>query len=226
VRCEVGNGLREAIDKSRKKDITEGEIRQSMATNESGQRSYFSAKPTAGFDQAVRFMPRPEIEQRPESGDKSFLSVFAFDGTAPEAINSRLAILGMVWAFTVKKATGLTVAEQLFNPATSGLVYFVGTVRVVTATDGQTRPSVTSDKVLVRQIRVNAMLTSDKVKPELLCPRWLPCRCHVGWLDVLPLYCTGCRAHSSMEGANGCHRGAYGQRVGRIQMKERHERMK
>jgi hypothetical protein len=46
------------------------------------------------------------------------------------------------------------------------------------------RPSVTSDKVLVRQIRVNAMLTSDKVKPELLYPRWLPHRCHVGWLDV------------------------------------------
>jgi hypothetical protein len=30
------------------------------------------------------------------------------------------------------------------------------------------------------------MLTSDKVKPELLCPRWLPRRCHVGWLNVLP----------------------------------------
>jgi hypothetical protein len=45
-------------------------------------------------------------------------------------------------------------------------------------------PSVTSDKVLVRQIRINAMLTSDKVKLELLYPRWLPRRCHVGWLDV------------------------------------------
>jgi hypothetical protein len=42
------------------------------------------------------------------------------------------------------------------------------------------RPSVTSDKVLVRQIRVNAILTSDKVKPELLCPRWLPRCCHGG----------------------------------------------
>jgi hypothetical protein len=51
-------------------------------------------------------------------------------------------------------------------------------------TDMSICPSVTSDKVLVRQIRVNAMLTSDKVKPELLCPRWLPRCCHVGWLDV------------------------------------------
>jgi hypothetical protein len=46
--------------------------------------------------------------------------------------------------------------------------------RVVTATNGQTRPSVTSDKTRVRHIRVNGMLTSDRVKPELLCPRWLP----------------------------------------------------
>jgi hypothetical protein len=51
-------------------------------------------------------------------------------------------------------------------------------------TDRHVRPSVTSNKVLVCQIRVNAMLTSDKVKLELLCPRWLPRRCHVGWLDV------------------------------------------
>jgi hypothetical protein len=118
VRCEAGKGLRETIDESTKKDITEGEIRQSMATNESEQRSYFGAKPTAGFDQAVGFTPRPEIERRPETGDKSFLSVFAFDGAAPEAINCRLAMLGMVWAFAAEKATGLTVAEQLFNPAT------------------------------------------------------------------------------------------------------------
>jgi hypothetical protein len=51
-------------------------------------------------------------------------------------------------------------------------------------TDTSVCPSVTSDKVLVRQIRVNAMLTYDKVKPELLCPQWLPRCCHVGWLDV------------------------------------------
>jgi hypothetical protein len=63
--------------------------------------------------------------------------------------------------------------------------------------DRRTDTSVTSDKVLIRQIRVNAMLISDKVKPELLCPRWLP-RWMVGC--KLPLYCTGCRAHSSMEG--------------------------
>jgi hypothetical protein len=56
--------------------------------------------------------------------------------------------------------------------------------RVVTATDGQTRPSVTSDKARVRHIRVNGMLTSDRVKLELLCPRWLPHHCHVGYLAI------------------------------------------
>jgi hypothetical protein len=84
-----------------------------------------------------------------------------------------------------------------------------GLVRVVMATNGQTRPSVPSDKVQVRQIRVNAILTSDKVKPELLCPRWLP-----RWMAgcKLPIYCTGYRAHS-------CKDGTYGQGVGRARMK-------
>jgi hypothetical protein len=74
-----------------------------------------------------------------------------------------------------------------------------------------------SDKALVRQIRINAMLTSDRVKPELLCPRWLP-RWMVGY--QLPLYSTGCRPHSSMGGANGYHRGAYGWRVGPVRQGE------
>jgi len=132
VRCEAGKGLREVIDESTKKEITEDEIRKSMETNESEQRSYFGAKPTDGMEKAVGFVPRPEIERRPETGDKSFLSVFAFDGAAPEAINCRLAMLGMVWAFVAEKATGLTVVEQLFNPTTSGLVYFVGAVQLFT----------------------------------------------------------------------------------------------
>jgi len=132
VRCEAGKGLREVIDESTKKEITEAEILKNQETNESEQRSYFGAKPTAGFDQAVGFTPRPEIERRPETGDKSFFSVFAFDGAAPEVINCRLAMLGMVWAFAAEKLTGLSVAEQLFNPSTSGLVYFVGAVQLFT----------------------------------------------------------------------------------------------
>jgi hypothetical protein len=81
--------------------------------------------------------------------------------------------------------------------------------RVVTATDGQTRPSVTSDKVLVRQIRVNAILTSDKVKPELLCPQWLLRRCHIEWLDVSFYYIARAAEHIALlrarTGAIGVH---------------------
>jgi hypothetical protein len=132
VRCEAGKGLRETVDESTKKEVTEGEIRNNMQSNESEKRSYFGAKPTPGFDQAVGFTPRPEIERRPETGDKSFWSVFAFDGAAPETINGRLAMLGMVWAFVAEKATGLTVVEQLFSPSTSGLVFFVGAVQLFT----------------------------------------------------------------------------------------------
>ena len=80
---------------------------RSPLTNELEQRSYFGAKPTAGFDQAVGFTPRPEIERRPETGNKSFFSVFAFDGAAPVVINCHLAMLGMVWAFVVEKVTGV-----------------------------------------------------------------------------------------------------------------------
>lgn len=105
---------------------------KNQETIESEQRSYFGAKPTAGFDQVVGFTPRPEIERRPETGDKLFLSFFAFDGTAPETINCRLAMLGMVWAFVAEKATGLTVLEQLFNSSTGGLVFFVGAVQFFT----------------------------------------------------------------------------------------------
>ena len=115
------------------KEITGHEIVKNQETNESEQRSYFGARPIAGFDQVVGFT-RPEIERRPETGDKLFLSFFAFDGTAPETINCRLAMLGMVWAFVAEKATGFTVLEQLFNFSTSGLVFFVGAVQLFTYT--------------------------------------------------------------------------------------------
>jgi hypothetical protein len=41
------------------------------------------------------------------------------------------------------------------------------------------RSSVMSDKVRVRPIRVNVLLTLDRVNLDLLCPRWLPHCCHI-----------------------------------------------
>jgi hypothetical protein len=40
-------------------------------------------------------------------------------------------------------------------------------------------PSITSNKVRVRPIRVNVLLTLDRVNLDLLCPWWLPHRCHI-----------------------------------------------
>ena len=44
---------------------------------------------------------------------------------------------------------------------------------------------VRSDRAHVSDMTVNGMLTSDRVKPELLCPRWLPHRCHVGFSAIM-----------------------------------------
>jgi hypothetical protein len=42
------------------------------------------------------------------------------------------AMLGFVWAVVAEKMTGLTVLEQLFSPASAGLVYFVGAIQLLT----------------------------------------------------------------------------------------------
>ncbi|KAI5079310.1 hypothetical protein GOP47_0004789 [Adiantum capillus-veneris] len=71
-------------------------------------------------------------EPRPETGDRSLRSLFAFDGAAPESINGRMAMVGFVWALAAEKLTGLSVMEQLFNPATSGLLWFAAAVQLFT----------------------------------------------------------------------------------------------
>ncbi|KAG0556898.1 hypothetical protein KC19_11G087100 [Ceratodon purpureus] len=131
VRCEAGNdragGLREAVDQATKKTITKDDILRNQETNESEKKSVFGTEPTSGS-----LYPRPEVERRPETGDKSFTGLFAFDGAAPETINGRLAMVGLVWAFLAEKATGLTVFEQLYTPGQTGLVFFVGAVQLFT----------------------------------------------------------------------------------------------
>jgi hypothetical protein len=47
------------------------------------------------------------------------------------------------------------------------------------------------DKAHVRLIGVNFILTFDKVKTKLLCPRWLPHGCNFGWLDASFHYIQG-----------------------------------
>ncbi|KAG6557892.1 hypothetical protein Mapa_000069 [Marchantia paleacea] len=122
VRCE---GMRETVDKITKKEITIEEIVQNQEVNESEKQSVFGAKPTSGS-----FYPRPEVERRPETGDKSLESIFAFDGAAPETINGRLAMVGIVWAAIAEKVSGLTVFDQLYTQGT-GLVFYVALVPLI-----------------------------------------------------------------------------------------------
>ncbi|KAL3689983.1 hypothetical protein R1sor_016292 [Riccia sorocarpa] len=122
IRCE---GIRESVDKATKKEISKEEILQNQETNQSEKQSVFGAVPTSGS-----FYPRPEVERRPETGEKSLGSLFAFDGAAPETINGRLAMVGIVWAAIAEKMSGLTVFDQLYTQGT-GLVYYVALVPLI-----------------------------------------------------------------------------------------------
>jgi hypothetical protein len=41
-------------------------------------------------------------------------------------------MLGLVWAFLAERATGLRVVDQLLNPSTGGLLFFIGVVQLFT----------------------------------------------------------------------------------------------
>nr|AAK59376.1 early light-inducible protein ELIPA [Syntrichia ruralis] len=66
---------------------------------------------------------RPEEERRPEDGNTSPDSLMKFDGPAPETINSRLAMLGITWAFVAEIITGQSVWEQVTEGR--GLIWFL-----------------------------------------------------------------------------------------------------
>jgi hypothetical protein len=66
---------------------------------------------------------RPEEERRPEDGNTSTKSLMKFDGPAPETINSRLAMLGITWAFVAEILTGQSVWEQVTEGR--GLIWFL-----------------------------------------------------------------------------------------------------
>jgi hypothetical protein len=139
VRCDAGpqdtgfgTALREAIDKATKKTITKDEILRNQETNESEQRSIFGARPTPGTPYG-----RPEIERRPETGDKSFFALWSFDGAVPETVNCRLVRkpkqlpLGYVpWPWLWLWHSGLTTIDIVFVLAMAGDVgYSVGVLR-------------------------------------------------------------------------------------------------
>ena len=114
VRCEAGKGpladAKEIVDRNTKNTITKDDILRNQETNESEKKSVMGTEPTSGS-----LYPRPEVERRPETCSKSFWSVFAFDGAAPETINCRL-----VWFYARSSGNCNTVPV---------LYHFIGTSR-------------------------------------------------------------------------------------------------
>ncbi|KAG6553074.1 hypothetical protein Mapa_005411 [Marchantia paleacea] len=127
IRIEAKEGMQEAVDRNTKVEISRDDILRNQEENQSEKQSVFGSVPSSGG-----FYPRPEIERRPETGDRSLGSIFAFDGAAPETINGRMAMIGFVWALLAEKATGLGVLQQVMNPGAAGLVNFVSVVQIFT----------------------------------------------------------------------------------------------
>lgn len=130
VRCEASDredGYVNPIDRATKKTITREEVLQHQASDESEQRSIFGEKPSPASPYG-----RPEVERRPETGDTSPWSIFAFDGAAPETINGRLAMVGFVWAVIGEKVSGLSVIDQVLSPGSTGLIWFLASVQILT----------------------------------------------------------------------------------------------
>ncbi|KAH7428049.1 hypothetical protein KP509_10G073000 [Ceratopteris richardii] len=123
-----GDSVATSIDRETKKELRREDIERHQAETSSEERSFLGARPAANSP-----WPRPELERRPETGDRSLGSLFAVDGAAPETINGRMAMVGFVWALVAEKMTGLSVMEQLFHPSTSGILWFAGVVQLFTA---------------------------------------------------------------------------------------------
>jgi len=115
----------EGIFEGTKNPITASDVEKNMAQNESEKQSVFGAVPSSGP------LPRPEIERRPETGERSFGSIMAFDGPGPETINGRLAMTGFVWALISEAITHKTIWQQISEPGNSGLFWLIVAVNVI-----------------------------------------------------------------------------------------------
>ncbi|KAH7428051.1 hypothetical protein KP509_10G073200 [Ceratopteris richardii] len=117
-----GDSIITSLDRATKEELTREDIQRQQDEASSEERSFLGTRPASRTP-----WPRSELERRPETE-----SLFAVDGAAPETINGRMAMLGFVWAYAAEKMTGLTVMEQLFNPSTSGILWFAAVVQLFT----------------------------------------------------------------------------------------------
>ncbi|MCO5608951.1 hypothetical protein L7F22_063169 [Adiantum nelumboides] len=125
--ADFSKTVRESVDSVTKQPLGPADIERHQTQTSSEKQSILGARPSSTTP-----WPRPELERRPETGDRSFVGLFAVDGAAPETINGRMAMLGFVWAFVAEKTTGLSVMEQLFHPSTFGLIWFTLVVQLFT----------------------------------------------------------------------------------------------
>eukprot|EP00850_Spirogloea_muscicola_P022466 SM000296S11301 [mRNA] locus=s296:33339:34554:- [translate_table: standard] len=117
--------IKNAAD-STKTGLTADQIKQNMS-KESEQKSVMGIKP-AGESSSLG---RSELERRPETGDRSFQSVMAFDGPGPETINGRLAMLGFFWGLVGEVLSGKTIVQQVSDPNSTGLFWLLALGQVI-----------------------------------------------------------------------------------------------
>jgi hypothetical protein len=110
---------------STKKTLTESDIKKNMDSNQSEKQSVFGAQPASGS------LPRPELERRPETGDRTFGSIMAFDGPGPETINGRLAMTGFIWALCAEILTHKTIGQQISEPGNTGFFWLVAVTNLI-----------------------------------------------------------------------------------------------
>jgi hypothetical protein len=118
-------GLGDAVQNT-KVEVNADTVKQNMS-KESEKQSVFGTKPV---EQGTT-IPRPEMERRPETGDRSFGSVMAFDGPGPETINGRLAMLGCLWGFLSEAFTGERIVDQVNYVGSPGLFWLLTTAQVI-----------------------------------------------------------------------------------------------
>lgn len=79
------SNVKESVDRSTKQELSRADIERHQEEATSEKQSILGARPTTTVP-----WPRPELERRPETGDRSLGSLFAVDGAAPETINGRM----------------------------------------------------------------------------------------------------------------------------------------
>nr|AAB25012.1 early light-inducible protein homolog [Onoclea sensibilis=sensitive fern, spores, Peptide Partial, 230 aa] [Onoclea sensibilis] len=122
------SSLKENVDRSTKQELSRADIertrpRPPQSSSLSGLTRFTPASTVP--------WPRSELDRRLRQVTLAHYPL-SCRWCRPETINGRMAMVGFVWALVVEKMTGLGVMDQLFNPSTSGLLWFGAVVQLFT----------------------------------------------------------------------------------------------